>query len=83
MQDSTVDNRQAQVFLSHPITVKGIFPAKNSQRSTIRVSQRNKISLPFRVLSQVPHTKEKKSDLVYLTLARAISWSQLNKDSSN
>lgn len=39
----------------------------------MRVSERNKISLAFRVLSHVPHTKEKKSDLVYPTPARAIS----------
>lgn len=83
MQGSAVDNRQTQVFHSHPITMKGLFLAKNPQRSTITVSQRNKISLAFPGLSHVPHTKEKKSDLVYLTPARAISRSQLNKDSSN
>lgn len=49
----------------------------------MRVSQRNKISLAFRVLSHVAHTKEKKSDPVYSTPAGAISRSWLNKDSSN
>lgn len=83
MQDYTGDNRRAQVFHSHPITVKGIFLARNSLRSTMRVSQRNKISLALRVPSHVPHTTEKKSDPVYSTPARAISQSWLNKDSSN
>lgn len=83
MQDYTEDNRRAQVFHSHPITVKGISPARNSPTSTIRVSQRNKISLAFHVLSHAPHTKEKKSDPAHSTPARAISRSWLNKDSSN
>ncbi len=83
MQDYTGDNRQAQVFHSHPITVKGIFLARNSPRSTMRVSQRNKISPAFRALSRVARTKEKKSDPVYSTPARAISRRWLNKDSSN
>lgn len=82
-QNCTVDNKQTQVLHSHPITMKGIFLARNSQRSTMRVSQRNTISLPFHLLSHVLHTKEKKSDTVYPTPARAISWGWLNKDSTN
>lgn len=80
MQDSTVDNRRAQVFYSHPITVKGIFLARNSPKSTMRVSRRNKISLAFPVLSHVPHTKAEKSDPGHSTPARAISQGRLNKD---
>lgn len=70
------------MFHSHPITVRGIFLARDPPRSTMRVPQRNKIFLAVYVLSHVQHTKEKKSDPVHPTPAKAISRSWLSKDSS-
>lgn len=76
MRGSTVDNRQALVFYSHPITLKGAFLARNSPKSTMTASRRNKISLSFPVLSHVRRTK------VWENWSRAYSQSQLNKDNA-
>lgn len=74
MWGSTVDNRQALVFYSHPITVKGVFLARKSPKSTMTASRRNKISLAFLVLSHVRRTK------VWESWSWANSQSLLKKD---
>lgn len=76
MWGSTVDNRQALVFYSHPITVKGVFQARNSPKSTMTASWRNKISLAFPVLSHVRRTK------AWENWSQANRQCQLNKDNA-
>lgn len=76
MWGSTVDNRRALVFYSHPITVKGAFLDRNSPKSTMAASRRNKISLAFPVLSHVRRTK------AWENWSRANSQSQLSKDNA-
>lgn len=70
MQDCTVDNRQAQVFHSHPITVKGIFlfffpGQKFTEEHNESVREEQDIPGVSRSVPRCAHKEEKKSDMVY------------------
>lgn len=85
MQQYTVDNRQAQVFHSHPITVKGIFLAKKStEEQNASVTEEQDIPSVSRSVPCSAHKSRRKVIRQHSTPAEEpLAWRWLNKDGSN